>query len=61
LTGLTVTIIEPNISVVKNASVPTPGSRLVTYTLTTANTSPGNATAFELTGVDILPAGMQYV
>ncbi len=57
-----VTIVEPGLQVLKTA-VPTGGDAddPVSFTVTLSHNAPGNATAFEVTLADTLPAGLRFV
>ena len=57
-----VAVVEPVLKVVKNASTASPGfGAVVTYTLTVSHAAASNATAYDATLTDTLPAGLTYV
>ena len=62
LSARTVTIIEPELTLIKTADVEKviPG-QIITYTLTAAHDPTSNSPAFDVVLTDVLPAELQYV
>ncbi|MFN8499639.1 MAG: isopeptide-forming domain-containing fimbrial protein [Anaerolineae bacterium] len=57
-----ITVIEPELQVVKTANPPTPGlGQTVTYSIVVSHKSSSTATAYDIALTDVIPAGLTYV